>query len=112
MELHGITGKPYKHPEVRKKIPVFNRPRIDLDGGRRVKRSWQDLAAHKIGAGDTVAGFGTVEKRFEFINTPDWGEGTGTDTMYWKIRLINIMGEHRDYSGEHRVFVFAPDPEQ
>lgn len=109
MDLHGVTGKPYSTPQVRKKLPApFNRNRIDLDGGRRVQRSWQDLSVLKVKPGDTVAGFGTVSEVVEFINIP---ESHSPDASSWRVRLYNVMGDWKDYPGEQRVFAFAPEPE-
>ncbi len=107
MELHGVTGSTYKHPNVRKKLPPpFTRNRIDLDGGRQVKRSWQDLSVVKVKKDDIVADFGRVEAVSEFIRVH---EGIGGDDV-WRVRLFNVMGEYRDFRGEQRVFVFAPEP--
>lgn len=114
MELHGVAGAPYKTPQVRKKLPApFARPRIDLDGGRHVKRSWQDLSVLLVKKGDTVAGFGTVAERVEFVNIPD-REGFSAprpDNPVWRVRLYNVVGDWKDYPGEQRVFVFAREPE-
>jgi hypothetical protein len=105
-DIHGVTGTPYKHPEVRKKMPApFNRPRVDLDGGRRVKRSWQDMSVLKVKQGDTVAGFGTVEAISEFIQIADHSN----NASIWQVRLYNVLGDFKDYRGEHRVFAFAPE---
>lgn len=103
MELHGVTGKPYKHPQVRRKVPTFSRPRIDLDGGagRRVKREWQDMAVNDLEPGDTVAEFGTIEARAVFLE-PD-------EQTPWRIRFYNVHGEWRDYPGEQRVFAFSTE---
>jgi hypothetical protein len=117
MELHGVTGKPYSHPNVRRKMPApFTRPLIDLDGGSRVKREWKDLSVTKIEKGDTVAGFGLVAGKAEFIdvNNMEWEtdeedrEDVLVDRPVWRIRLFNIMGDYQDFPGEQRVFVFAP----
>lgn len=106
MELHGVTGAPYKTPNVRKKLPApFLRDRIDLDGGRRVKRSWKDLSVLKVKRGDLVADFGRIEAVGEFIEHPD---GHASPTI-WRVRLYNVVGEYRDFPGEQRVFAFTPD---
>jgi hypothetical protein len=125
MELHGVTGSPYKHPEVRRKMPApFTRSRVDLDGGRRAKREWQDVNISDIKAGDTVAGFGTVDAVSEFVNVeteyyeePGCGCCHGGEDIHlererpvWRIRLFNVMGEYRDFPGEQRVFAFAREP--
>ncbi len=109
MELHGIAGAPYDTPNVRKKLPApFSRDRIDLDGGRKVKRVWQDLSVAKLKKGDTVAGFGVVEAVSEFVRVPDnFDPDLASDV--WKIRLFNVMGDYQDFPGEQRVFVFAPE---
>lgn len=111
--IEGILASPSQHkvPGVRRKIPTpFSRPRIDLDGGRRVKRSWQDLPVHAVKKGDTVAQFGTVAADpVEFISTPELGATHGD--VAWRIRLYNVMGEHQDFPGGYRVFAFAVEPE-
>lgn len=106
MELHGVTGKPYSHPQVRKKLPApFSRQRIDLDGGRHVKRTWQDLAVTKVKKDDIVAGFGRVDSVHETIIA---GDGKHVLTR-WTVRLTNVLGDYQDYPGEQRVYVFAPE---
>lgn len=110
MDITGVAvNNPRNVPGVRKKIPTpFTRPRIDLDGGRHVKRGWRDVAVHELAKGDTVAGFGTVAGVSEFISTPEFGQVNGD--VVWRIRLFNIMGDFQDFSGEHRVFAFAKEP--
>lgn len=106
MELHGVTGAPYKTPSVRKKLPApFTRSAIDLDGGRRVKRSWKDTSVLKVKKDDIVADFGKVLAAHEFIQHPD---GHQAPTI-WRVRLHNVMGEYRDFPGEQRVYAFTPD---
>jgi hypothetical protein len=105
MELHGITGAPYKHPQVRRTTPVFQRQRIDLDGGRRVRRTWQDTAVCDLKKGDTVPGLGTVESTVEFISVERADEGL----MPWRIRVYNVFGEYKDFPGEQRLFAFAAE---
>lgn len=84
----------------------FTRPLIDLDGGRRVKRTWQDISVLKVKEGDTVAGFGTVDAVSEFIQVADHTN----DATIWRVRLHNVVGEHQDFRGEQRVFAFTPEP--
>lgn len=104
MELHGVTGKPYNTPQVRKKMPPpFSRNRIDLDGGRRVKRDWTDISVLKVKKGDTIAGFGTVEAVSEFIQIND----ASNVPSVWRVRLYNVMGDYQDFPGEQRVFAFC-----
>lgn len=112
MEISGVAvNNPRNVPGVRKKIPVpHSRPRIDLDGGRHVKRDWRDVAVHELIKGDTVAGFGTVAGTKEFIKTPELGQ-TGGDVT-WRVRLFNVMGDYQDFPGEHRVFAFAKEPRE
>lgn len=100
MELHGVTGAPYKHPIVRRKIPApFSRPSINATGGKPVKRSWKDTSIVDLKPGDTVADFGTVESSVEFINTDS--------DMPWRVRVYNVMGDYRDFVGNDRVFSFS-----
>jgi hypothetical protein len=110
MDITGVAvNNPRNVPGVRKKIPApFSRPRIDLDGGRHVKRDWRDVAVHELAKGDTVAGFGTVAGTAEFVKTPELGQAEGDVT--WRIRLFNVMGDYQDFAGETRVFAFAKDP--
>lgn len=109
MDITGVAvNNPRNVPGVRKKIPTpFSRPRIDLDGGRHVKRDWRDVAVHELTKGDTVAGFGTVAGTAEFVKTPELGDGGEVD---WRIRLFNVMGDYQDFPGAHRVFAFAKEP--
>ena len=106
MELHGVTGKPYKHPEVRRKLPTpFTRGRIDLDGGTRAKRSWKDTPVAKVVAGDMVADFGLVEATSEFIRVPEGHP----EPAVWRVRLYNVAGDYKDFPGEQRVYAFSKD---
>lgn len=106
MELHGVTGAPYKHPQIRRKTKPtpFSRDRIDLDGGRRAKRSWKETAIPDIVEGDVVADFGLVEHIVEFIRV----ENTEAP---WLIRFYNPHGGWNDFRGEQRVFAFSKDPD-
>jgi hypothetical protein len=111
-EIHGIAGAPYQTPGVRKKLPApFERSRVDLDGGRRVKRSWKDISVLEVKRGDTVSGFGVVSETVEFVNIPtvaaDSEEVPGRP--YWRFRLHNVLGDYQDYPGEQRVYAFTPD---
>lgn len=109
VELHGVTGSPYKTPQVRRKLPdPFTRQRIDLDGGRRVKRTWQEVSVTVLKQGDTVAGFGTVDAVSEFIRAPQDGS-LDDELVVWRVRLYNVMGDYQDFPGEQRVFAFAPE---
>ncbi len=100
-----IGGAPYRTPNVRRKLPApFMRARIDLDGGRRVRRVWKDINVTEVKAGDTIANFGLVSEVVEFI------EIENSDGLYpWRIRLHNVAGDYEDFPGEHQVFAFAPD---
>lgn len=102
MELHGVTGKPYKHPEVRRTVPTFSRQRIDLDGGRQVKRVWQDTSVLAITAGDVIAGFGRVKTFVEYLP-----EVNGLTSTKWLVRIYNVEGAWKDFGGEQRVFAFS-----
>lgn len=106
-----IGGAPYQTPQVRRKLPApFSRPRIDLDGGRRVKRAWQDTSVTDIKAGDTVAGFGTVASVREYVSVDHCGQDNpAVQVPTWQIRLFNVFGEARTYPGEQRVFAFSQE---
>lgn len=111
MELTGVVGAPPSHPRVQRKLPSpFTRHRIDLDGGRQVKRAWQHISVLEVKKGDTVAGFGTVEVVAEFVrNTDENGKADQSGPVNWRIRLYNVMGDYRDYPGHERVFAFTKD---
>lgn len=116
MELHGVTGKPYKHPEVRRTVPTFTRASISIGDG--IKRAWRDVGVAAVREGDTVAGFGSVVEVGEFvIQEQVWQDGdreNGNEDVLverpaWRVRLHNRAGESREYRGEQRVFAFVPD---
>lgn len=110
-ELHGVTGAPYNTPQVRKKLPApFTRPRIDLDGGRHLQRSWKDTPVTEIVKGDIVADVGRIEAVVESIKLPDPGELGPLDAAPWRVRLYNVMGEYFDFSGHQRLYAFTVDP--
>lgn len=109
LELTGVTGAPYKHPEVRKRMPApHSRDRIDLDGASREKRSWKDTSVLKIIEGDTVAGFGRVVSAVEFI--PRFADRDLESR--WQVRLTNVDGVWRDYGGHERLFAFSRDQDE
>lgn len=113
MDITGVTGKPYKHPQVRRTVPIHTRSRIDLDGGSRVKRSWRDTSVTNIVEGDTVADFGLIESVVEFVNVPDresFNSEAPAPPPTWRVRFYNVMGDWRDFPGEQRVFAFSKDP--
>lgn len=110
MALEGITGSPYKHPEVRRKIPkAYARPSISVGGSGPVyvKRSWKDTPVTQVVEHDTVAEFGIVAEVSEVVQ--ERGDMTG-QLIQWVVQLHNVMGEHRDYPGQTRVFAFTADP--
>lgn len=110
MELHGVTGAPYRTPQVRRKLPApFSRPRIDLDAGTRVKRSWKDTPVTEIQAGDVVADIGRVESVVETIELPGANENTPLTDLPWRVRVYNVMGDYWDFSGHQRVYAFTAD---
>jgi hypothetical protein len=112
MELHGVTGKPYATPQIRRKLPApFSRSRIDLDGGRRAKRDWKDVSVLHVKEGDTIANFGTVAHRVEFVNIPDRESfsSPAPEHPVWRVRFYNVVGDWKDYPGEQRVFAFVKE---
>lgn len=114
MELHGVTGSPYKHPEVRKKLPApFARPMIDLDGGTHRKRSWKDTPVIDIKAGDVVADIGRVASVQEFIALPgsDLNAVQEQQVEFWRVRITNVFAEYWDFGGHQRLYAFTEDPE-
>lgn len=114
LDIQGVTGKPYNVPKTRRAMPApFSRNRIDLDGGRRVHRSWQDISILDVKKNDTVAGFGTVAERVEFVNIPGQESLNNPDPANpdWRVRLYNVMGDWQDYPGEQRVFAFVQEPQ-
>lgn len=112
-EIHGITGAPYSTPSVRKKLPApHSRNRIDLDGGSRVKRSWQDTSVLDLSNGDMVSDFGlVVEDPEEIMQIPtvDQMSGEVPGRPVWLIRLTNLLGVTRDYPGHERVYAFVKE---
>lgn len=124
-EIHGVTGKPYRHPQTRRKIPAeHQRPRIDLDGGTRAKRSWKDTPVINIVVGDTVSCVGRITAVQEFIRVPGAFTpvavdeqlsyepvGEDYDGPYWLIRLTNAFAEDFEFDGHQRLFAFTPDPD-
>lgn len=118
MELEGVLTRAHDVPQVRRKLPSpFSRPRVDLDGGRRVKRTWADVSVLDVRAGDTVANFGKVSERAEFINVTH-GDLSLRDVVtsiddktipIWRVRLYNVMGDYQDFPGEQRVFAFTAE---
>src|ERR1044072_1433673 len=99
MELHGVTGKPYKHPQVRRTVPTFSRPSIDLDGGTRVQRAWEDVSVLKLKKNDAVVGFGTISEVQQFLDRPEresFSAPLDPAIPNWRVRLYNVMGDFRD----------------
>lgn len=109
-EIHGVTGAPYKTPQVRKKIPAPHaRQRIDLDGGRAVKRSWKDTSVLDVKVGDIVASIGRIEATKEIIVIPAVGDD---GDVSWVVQLTNVAGDRVDLFGHQRVYAFTPDKDQ
>lgn len=109
MELHGVTGAPYKTPQVRRKLPApFTRDRIDLDGAR-VKRSWKDVAVTEVKKNDVVADIGRIETVVESIELPGLGTDEPLRDMPWRVRLYNVVGQYWDFPGNQIVYAFTPD---
>lgn len=107
MDVQGVTGSPYKHPITRRKLPApFTRPTISTSGGTPVKRFWKEVSILKVDKGDTVADFGVVQDRVEFINMP---MDAAQDAREWRIRLYNVVGDYKDYPGHQRVYAFTED---
>ncbi len=99
MELTGVTGAPYKHPKVQRKLPApFQRPSINA-GGAPVKRVWQQVKVLDLTEGDTVAGFGVIAEISE-IRT--------FDRAYYVV-LTNVAGESWRYTVADVVFAFHPE---
>lgn len=106
-ELHGVTGAPYKTPQVRKVMPApHERKRIDMDGGSRVKRSWKDTPVTDIQAGDLVANVGLVTFVGEFLGDHD----DEALRLFWTFRLTNALDEHFRFPGHERLYAFTKDP--
>lgn len=110
MELHGVTGKPYKHPQVRRTVPTFTRASISVGA---VRRSWKDTPVAELAVGDTVAQFGTLAEVSQFVRHDSVREDGGQDVLVerpsWRVKVHNVMGETREYPGEQRVFAFTKD---
>lgn len=110
MANEGITGTPYKTPQVRRKIPTaYARPSITLGGSSGpafVKRSWKDIPVTDVAEHDTVAEFGIVVAVLEVAHVVL----DGLSDYVWQVRLHNVMGDWKDYPGDTRVFAFTADP--
>ncbi len=100
MELHGVTGAPYKHPKVQKTLPApYQRPSIDA-GGTPVKRSWKQTKVADLIEGDVVAEAGKI-KLVELMVTHDPHE-------YW-VDVTNVVGVTKRYGIHETVLAFHPD---
>ncbi len=103
MELEGVVGSPYKHPEVRKKLPApFERARIDLDGGTHRKRSWKDTWVLDLKPGDMVPDVGQVAEVENIVTTDDLSD-------VWRAKITNVLGRVIWYPGHQRVYAFTVD---
>lgn len=111
-EIHGVTGAPYKTPQVRKKLPSpHQRDRIDMDGGTRVKRSWQDISVLKIQKDDIVSGVGRIAAVSEYLAVPDQQALAREDyEVTWTITVSNVMGDMFTFHGGQRVYAFTREP--
>lgn len=116
MAIEGIVGSPYKTPQVRRKVPVFSRPSITVGGGAgAVKRVWKDVPVVEVNVGDNVAEFGIVAEKVETVNVNEklflrnFVDSDTSLAKVWTVKLINVMGDSREYPGEDRVFAFTPD---
>lgn len=114
MELEGVVGSPYKHPEVRKKLPApFARPSINLDGGIHRKRSWKDTPVTDLKPGDVVANLGRIATVEEHVEIPEIGpvqHDESTMDGFWIFRITNVLGKHFDLPGYQRYYAFTEDP--
>ena len=110
MELHGVTGSPYKHPETRRTLPApFERPSITVGGAKARKRVWRDTPVAKLQPGDTVANIGVVQRIEELVRipAPDTCDEEPPGEDVWIITITNVMGEGFDMLGHQRVFAFT-----
>ncbi len=87
-------------PQIRQKKPAsFERPRIDLDGGR-VKRDWKRILACDIQTGDTVPGVGLIVDVNHFFSAD-------ADSPF-TVHLQGAGSVMKALPGNHEVLVFAP----
>lgn len=88
-------------PKVQKAAPApFARPRIDLDGGRRIKREWRPVLACDIKEGDIIAELGQVTKVDQVV------AGNG-GALSWTVTVHAGLDNVRVYNGETSVFAFS-----
>lgn len=105
--LHGISGAPYSHPNVRKKVPnPYQRPSISV-GGTQVKRQWAEVRVHDLAAGDVVPGVGLIADVREDITVPDHLDDK--TPIVWKVTITNAFGKTFTYPGEHTVMAYTPE---
>ncbi len=102
IERIPVPGTP-SHPQVRRKMPdPFQRPVIDLDGGRAVKRSWRTVLACDLKAGDTVPGIGLITSVVESV--------VKTGERYeWPVTVEGGVGIRRVFKGSDQVLAFVPE---
>ncbi len=100
MELHGVSGSPYKHPRVNRTIPApFQRPSINAGGGQ-VKRKWQPVRVSDLHEGDTVADFGTIAAQCTI---------KVRDPLEYFVEFTNVHGDVRRYKIHDEVFAFSTE---
>jgi hypothetical protein len=100
LSLEGVTGAPYRHPKIQKKMPApYSRPSISI-GAAEVKRGWKQTHVTDLAEGDVVAAFGRIASVREWINR---------DPYEWNVVLTNVVGVTATYSGHDSVLAFSRD---
>lgn len=99
MSLEGVTGAPYKHPKIQKKIPApYSRPSISVGEAKRAKRGWKQTPVTELVKDDIVADFGRVETVEEFVVR---------DPYAWNVKLTNAFGATKTFPGHDTVLAFS-----
>lgn len=81
-------------PGIRRAIPKFSRPAIDLT--RPEKKEWREVDAYEVEIGDVVFGFGLVAHKLE-----------RNDESAIGVRLENVMEEARVFIPGEKIRAFV-----
>src|ERR1051325_1652590 len=83
------------HPRIRSRMPTpYQRPSIDLDGARSVKREWKQIPVLHVLVGDNVPGIGVLTEIERF-------KGNEIEGIHWQPVLLR--------GGEANMKVFGHD---
>ena len=103
MNLEGITGSPYKHPNTRRTTPsAFQRPSISV-GNRGARRAWREIPARDVKIGDVLPDVGEIAAVHEELRVPDDVSGS----LVWTVTVTNVLGATFTFPGEHSVKAYT-----